>query len=117
MTIYYKFRDARLAQTKAGKNLTTLYYKHGAEVSQILAAQDGLHIEARRLLSSLAPDAFLASFRNKELRITRAEYDRAVAFMNHLKMTASPELKADLEELLDRLSDGSLQKEIGYVVW
>jgi len=116
LTIYHQFRDARLAKTATGRRLTELYYKHAAEASKILAAQDGLRLEARHLLFSIAPDMFLGMFRNKELRITQAQQNQIVEFLEQLKKMASPELKADIDSLLVRVSDGSLQRELGYRV-
>ena len=40
----------------------------------------------------------------------------AASFIYQLKKTASPELKADLETVLLQLTDGSLQREFGYMV-
>jgi hypothetical protein len=116
LNIFHKFRDARLAKTVAGRKLTVLYYKHAPEVSEILDRQVKLRIEAGRLLFSLAPEMFLGMFRNQEFRITQAQQNRIIEFMKHLKLTASSELKADIDAVLVLISDGSLQKELGYKI-
>jgi hypothetical protein len=116
LTLCYKLRDTRLARTEAGRNLTALYYRSSGEISQILSARDGLNVESRHLLLSLAPNMFLSMFRNHELTLTQAQQGRIVAFIKQLEKTASPGLQADLAGLLACLADGSLQREIGYKV-
>ena len=116
LTIFHKFRDAQLAKTDAGRSLTALYYKHEVEVSQILTEQNGLRAEARQLLFKLAPELFLGIYRKKDLTITQAQQNFIVGFMNQLKRTASPELQADIADVLARLSDGSLLRELGYTI-
>lgn len=114
LSIYYKFRDSILTQTEAGRHLRALYYKHGAEVSQILAARNELNIKAQALALGLAPDMFLGLYRDHGLTISRIQYGQIVDFIVQLKKTASPALQSDLAFLLAQLSDGGLQRELGY---
>jgi hypothetical protein len=116
LSIYYKFRDSILTQTEAGRHLRALYYKHGAEVSQILAARNELNIKAQALALGLAPDMFLGLYRSQGLSIAKLQHRQIVDFAEQLKKTASPELQSDLASLLAQLSNGDLQRELGCLI-
>jgi serine protease AprX len=117
VNLYHKFRDQRLAKNEAGKNITALYYRHSGEVSHVLSKRKELREEARGLLLGCAQDIFFSMYKNKELRFTAAQYAGIHNFLYRLGKSASPELQADLARLLDRLADGSLQKELGSTVY
>ena len=116
LTIYRNFRDSRLAKTETGRSLINLYYSHSDEVSQMLAASDGLNNQVRSLMFRLAPSLFMSMYRGMALSLTGPQYSQIVDLVMELKTTASPGLHSGLEMLLGRLADGSLQQELGFRV-
>jgi hypothetical protein len=105
------FRDEVLAGSPAGRMLVSLYYRHGGEMSQILACRPLVRLQTLRALARLMPlveDAVAG----RPLRIPYDVEDELLALSDLYWQHASEELQQTISRLQRELTAGNLLGEL-----
>lgn len=95
--LLYQVRDQVLAQSSEGQWMIETYYRHSAEVSERLKADQRLRHLANRLLPLLLPD-LLKAVNGNELGLSRWKQSALRRFALALRDGASVDLKNDIDE-------------------
>ncbi len=113
--IYYKLRALRkemLIKTKVGIHYTSLYYKHGPELSAIFTNNDELKEKANILIQRILMPLTETLLAKKEITINENTVQKAMELIDGLKSRASPLLEKDLANLKHDILNGIILKPL-----
>lgn len=89
------FRDEVLQANDAGRTLTSLYYRHGAELTRIMMAHPGLSARILKAVADAAP-VLEAARRNEVLHIPDRLWQDGLALLDDVEKLAGDDFQTDL---------------------
>jgi hypothetical protein len=110
MEMLYAVRDRLLAGSATGRKLTSLYYRHGAELSRILVSAADMQQSAAEVIEELLP--VIGNMLNgRNTSVPGAVMKDVLKLMDGVSAQAGPSLKNDLQDLKKRVESGAILKE------
>jgi hypothetical protein len=96
-----RVRDEVLAESAAGQEMTSTYYRHAPELTQILLSNASLKARTALLLWEFMPGirGLVSGDGGTQMVLTKRRARRVRALLDDLAVHASPQLRVDLERL------------------
>jgi hypothetical protein len=96
-----RVRDEVLAQSAAGQEMTSTYYRHAPELSRILSSDTSLKARTALLLWEFMPGirGLVSEDGGRQMVLTQRRARRVRALLDDLAVHASPQLQVDLKVL------------------
>jgi len=108
-------RDSRLTRTALGQSLIALYYKHAAEISDILRTDGELQILAGTVVHEIAEKAWLLN-NNEKVRIDRGLVKSILAVAHLINNNASPNLRVAIKKVKKEIKRGTIFRQLGMTI-
>jgi hypothetical protein len=108
-------RDTRLTRTALGRSLVDLYYKHSAEISDILLADSDLQIIATNVVNEIVEKA-LSLNNNETVHMDRALVKRILKVASLINKNASPNLRIAIIKVKKEIKRGNIFRKLGMTV-
>jgi len=105
LTLLRSYRDRVLSRNSLGKQYTTLYYIHAAEMTSLAVFNGAVREKMAAALYAVAP-SIRASLQGGGLTVNAAQRQKIVDCIQAVKKAASPKLKAALALLEKNMGDG-----------
>jgi hypothetical protein len=108
-------RDSRLTRTALGQSLIDLYYKHAAEISDILRTDIELQILAGSVVNEMAEKALLLN-NNEKVKIDRGLIKSILEVAHLINNNASPNLRRAIKKVRKEINRGTIFRQLGMTI-
>ena len=100
LDLFRDFRDSKLKTADNGLSLTSLYYQHSAEITQILSRDMALTFQAAEILSEMAEALYL---QKDLLKIDKNLLEKALNLADSISDRAGSDLKEDIKKIKNQI--------------
>ena len=114
LNLLRNFRDSVLSKNTLGKNYTTLYYEHAAEVASLIKTQEDIKVKAAELLMELIPTIAMRIDR-QEMVFGEGIRGRINALISQVERYASPPLKEALTIIKRDMRSKKVLSQLGVI--
>jgi hypothetical protein len=114
LNLLRNFRDSVLSKNTLGKNYTTLYYEHAAEVASLIKTQEDIKVKAAELLMELIPTIAMRIDR-QEMVFGEGIRGRINALISQIERYASPPLKEALTIIKRDMRSKKVLSQLGVI--
>ncbi len=112
LALLRSYRDRVLSRNSLGKQYTTIYYIHAAEMTSLAIFNKAVREKLAAALYAVAP-SIRASLQGGGLTVNAAQRQKIIDCIQATKKAVSPQLKAALALLEKNLGDGTLAAGLG----
>jgi hypothetical protein len=115
LEILRETRATRLTRTALGQSLIDLYYKHSAEITDILRSDRNLQIIAANVVNNIAEKA-LSLNNNEKVNVDRALVKSILQVANAINKNASPSLRRAIKKVKKEIKRGTIFRKLGMTI-
>lgn len=108
-------RDTRLNRTALGQSFIDLYYKHAAEITDILRSDRNLQIIAANVVNEMAEKA-LSLNNNEKVNIDRGLIESILQVAHLVDKKASPTLRRAIKKVKKEIKRGTIFRKLGMTI-
>lgn len=102
-SLIYRIRDEVMSNTSVGKQLTSLYYDHSAEIAALMLSDEKLYNQGFATLDLFTPGLqALADGKGVTATITAEQVDAVQVFLDELTTRGSPKLQQAIQKERER---------------